>query len=205
MQIKWMVTAAVLLLTAGQCAYAQHQSATSFRGAYRGPLTTADGQPQQYQQRSSFRPFDFYGASDSQSASTPRRPAYTAANVPPAHLNTDGTITYYGSDSSLPPPSLATQPGQTGTGSAPQIQQQTFQPPAVTMPLGSVPGGAVVSGAAPAVGCPCGVPAVNQFYRPVVPIESVPARFEVGRGIYGQPKLYVPNQPVRNFFRYLTP
>lgn len=41
-------------------------------------------------------------------------------------------------------------------------------------------------------------------YRPVLPLSSVPQNYYVGRGIIGQPKLYVPGQPIRNFFRYLT-
>ena len=42
-------------------------------------------------------------------------------------------------------------------------------------------------------------------YRPLVPVVPVPAQYYLGRGLLGQPKLYVPNQPVRNFFRYLGP
>ena len=40
-------------------------------------------------------------------------------------------------------------------------------------------------------------------YRPVVgAITFAPA---VSKGLYGQPALYVPGQPVRNFLRYLSP
>ena len=42
-------------------------------------------------------------------------------------------------------------------------------------------------------------------YRPLVPVVPVPAQYYLGRGLLGQPKLYVPDQPLRNFFRYLGP
>jgi hypothetical protein len=47
------------------------------------------------------------------------------------------------------------------------------------------------------------VPTVS--YRPVVALRPMPATYEVGRGLLGQPKLYVPKQPVRNFIRYISP
>ena len=42
-------------------------------------------------------------------------------------------------------------------------------------------------------------------YRPLVPLVAMPRSYRVGRGILGQPKVYVPGQPVRNALRYLTP
>ncbi len=45
-------------------------------------------------------------------------------------------------------------------------------------------------------------PAPQVVYQPVV--VSSP-RYVLGRGILGQPKLYVDGQPVRNFLRWLTP
>jgi hypothetical protein len=33
---------------------------------------------------------------------------------------------------------------------------------------------------------------------------SLPPNSYVGRGIFGQPKVYVPGQPIRNALRYLT-
>jgi hypothetical protein len=52
------------------------------------------------------------------------------------------------------------------------------------------------------------VPACPQptcAYRSLVTVTAMPPAYEVGRGILGQPKLYVPRQPVRNFVRWLTP
>ncbi|MHB8972616.1 MAG: hypothetical protein ACYC3X_21500 [Pirellulaceae bacterium] len=43
-----------------------------------------------------------------------------------------------------------------------------------------------------------------QTFRPVVAL-AVPAGYVVGQGFIGQPKLYKPGQPVRNFLRYISP
>ena len=42
-------------------------------------------------------------------------------------------------------------------------------------------------------------------YRPIMSLGSVPQDYQVGQGLLGQPKVYVPGQPLRNFVRYLTP
>lgn len=62
--------------------------------------------------------------------------------------------------------------------------------PAVAVPAGT------------AVAAP-GAPVVT--YRPLVPVIPMPGQYYLGRGVLGQPKLYVPNQPLRNFVRYLSP
>jgi hypothetical protein len=88
---------------------------------------------------------------------------------------------------------------------------------AVTAPIGSVyytGGGTSLSLAPRPVGAsspsaPAAVPYSltpgYTTYRPLVPIAPMPASYYVGRGILGQPTLYVPGQPVRNFLRYLSP
>jgi hypothetical protein len=48
-------------------------------------------------------------------------------------------------------------------------------------------------------------PPASCAYRPLVAVTAMPPAYEVGRGILGQPKLYVPRQPLRNFVRWLTP
>ena len=56
---------------------------------------------------------------------------------------------------------------------------------------------------------PVGAPQVAYppytVYRPVLPVARMPASYYVGPGVLGQPKLYVPGQPVRNLLRYLSP
>jgi hypothetical protein len=45
-------------------------------------------------------------------------------------------------------------------------------------------------------------------YQPItapVAVQPVAPGVYIGRGIVGQPKLYAPHRPVRNFFRWLTP
>ena len=42
-------------------------------------------------------------------------------------------------------------------------------------------------------------------FRPILPLAAMPGAYYVGRGILGQPKLYVPGQPIRNALRWLTP
>jgi hypothetical protein len=42
-------------------------------------------------------------------------------------------------------------------------------------------------------------------WRPIVNVRSMPDNYVVGQGLIGQPKVYVPSQPVRNFIRYITP
>lgn len=57
-----------------------------------------------------------------------------------------------------------------------------------------------------AVTLPSNPPPVH--YQPVTaPLgaQPYPQSVYIGRGVVGQPKLYAPNQPIRNFFRWLTP
>ena len=48
-------------------------------------------------------------------------------------------------------------------------------------------------------------PVPQATYRPIVPLVTMPPQVEVGRGILGQPTVYVPGQPIRNFLRYFSP
>ena len=41
--------------------------------------------------------------------------------------------------------------------------------------------------------------------QPLIALRPTPPDTYVGRGSLGQPKAYVPGQPVRNFLRWLTP
>ena len=123
-------------------------------------------------------------------------------------------------------------PGMPATATAispwrPVSQQATMQPAAYWQPMtaanqvprlggqvvnsyptSSVPGG---GSAAPRVdpyyrgnGSSYGYSSVSR-YRPILPLGSIPENYQVGQGMLGQPKIYVPGQPLRNFVRYLTP
>jgi hypothetical protein len=52
------------------------------------------------------------------------------------------------------------------------------------------------------------VPTVPQgvvTYRPLIDLAPEAPTQYLGKGILGQPKVYVPNQPIRNLLRYLSP
>ncbi len=72
--------------------------------------------------------------------------------------------------------------------------QPMLGPPSVGPPTCCPP----MVGPAPVVAAPVG-------YRPIVALRPLPPAYAVGRGIVGQPKVYVPGQPLRNFVRYLSP
>jgi hypothetical protein len=42
-------------------------------------------------------------------------------------------------------------------------------------------------------------------YRPLVHLSAPPPIYTVGQGLWGQSKVYIPNQHIRNTVRYLTP
>lgn len=45
----------------------------------------------------------------------------------------------------------------------------------------------------------------NNGYRPLFSLGQENYNVQLGRGLYGQPTVYVPGQPIRNFFRYIFP
>jgi hypothetical protein len=42
-------------------------------------------------------------------------------------------------------------------------------------------------------------------YRPLVQLAAPPPTYTVGQGLWGQSKVYIPDQHIRNTIRYLTP
>jgi hypothetical protein len=66
----------------------------------------------------------------------------------------------------------------------------TIAPAGTTVYPAPLPARTIVTGPAPTV-----------TLMPVVPVSGM----KYGRGIIGQPKLYIDGQPVRNFFRWLSP
>lgn len=90
--------------------------------------------------------------------------------------------------------------------SAPQSTVGISQPPATPLPSSTAwppvvlpPANTPVSAHSPQLVAP-----PVTAYRPLVPVAPPPPNYYLGRGIFGQPKLYVPEQPVRNFLRYLS-
>ena len=80
------------------------------------------------------------------------------------------------------------------TTAAPQTHSGCCSPCAPAPQSCYLPAARVAGGGAPYVA-----------FRPVVPLVAMPSAYYVGRGIFGQPKVYVPGQPVRNALRWLTP
>ena len=95
----------------------------------------------------------------------------------------------------------------------------TWQPAATLAPTILPPPPVVYPSAVPVL-YPPGLPAVapqnigglappasggTVVYRPLVPVVPMPPSYYVGRGVLGQPTLYVPGQPVRNFLRLPGP
>lgn len=101
--------------------------------------------------------------------------------------------------------------GQTLGPCAPLTLQPTAVPSPSTYYTSVPPVGNAPVGCSPAISAyyPAGSPPVvyppYSVYRPVLPVAPVASSYYVGRGVLGQPKLYVPGQPLRNFLRYLSP
>jgi hypothetical protein len=51
---------------------------------------------------------------------------------------------------------------------------------------------------------PMGAGVVHTF-KPVMALPPTATGYQLGHGLLGQPKVYVPGQPIRNFVRYLSP
>lgn len=97
---------------------------------------------------------------------------------------------------------VSTAGAQTFDGN--RLATPTPPPTLVEPPLveGPPPIGAGVAIAAP----PC-VPRPRRYVglRPLVEVRRQPVAIQLRPGLFGQPTVYVPRQPVRNFFRYLGP
>lgn len=151
------------------------------------------------------------------------------ADIPPT-LNQGAPGT--NSPSTVAPNTYSTTPGASSLGAAPGIispspsatplsaspadctyttsPATTVTPPATTyVPSTTVPyvsAPAVVSYTPTTVVTPTPtVPVVRAGFPPVLPISSTDRPVMVSQGLLGQPVVYVPGQPVRNFLRYLTP
>jgi hypothetical protein len=88
------------------------------------------------------------------------------------------------------------------------VHPTSYQYCAPNIPAGGVP--QVVPGAvAPPTLPPNLTPQLytpdNAGYKPLFSLGQENYNVLLGRGIIGQPTVYVPGQPFRNFFRYLAP
>lgn len=99
------------------------------------------------------------------------------------------------------PPSLAGPPPAEITPSETRSDQPQ---PGAAYPVQSQPC-PVVAGPPAVVYRRAPLYAPATVYRPVVRLAPMPRSVTVGRGVVGQPTIYVPGQPVRNFLRWLSP
>ncbi len=119
-----------------------------------------------------------------------------------------------------PPSALANQPQVVPpTSTLPQFQPtvgqlasyQALQPGyncAPTIPSNGVPAyvpGAVVPPTLPPNMTPQLYTPDNAGYRPLFSLGQENYNVQLGRGIIGQPTVYVSGQPIRNFLRYISP
>lgn len=134
--------------------------------------------------------------SASAQASQPAPP--TVNRYPVSNAVVPPTVVYYvqGTNSQV-----VQAPAGTATSSPTTVYQvlgaetEVTQPPAIQCPAPSVAGPNAVFSAQPP----------NTIYKPVLPLRRSIEGAYVSRGIWGQPKAYVPKEPVRNFFRYILP
>jgi hypothetical protein len=83
--------------------------------------------------------------------------------------------------------------------------QYQCTPGAATYPgLGAVPGNYVPPTLTPNL-TPGTYSPNNSGYTPIFSLGQENYNVQIGRGIIGQPTVYVPGQPFRNFMRYLSP
>lgn len=102
-------------------------------------------------------------------------------------------------------PALATQPGSAPVG-LPQYAQPVFVPTAYQCPA---PVGQVPTAITPPTYTQNWTPNLytpnNGGYRPLFSLGQENYNVMLGRGIIGQPTVYVSGQPLRNFLRYISP
>lgn len=173
-----------------------------------GPLQTSNSTPNGVQRA-------VFTANQSQSSTANAAdypPALQNQQVPPNYLPPQVVTQAPSTSYAAPMPSTTySAPAPTISGvrpagcysQAPNVAPVTYSAPAPIIttqsPIVTQP---VITG--PTVVSPPPV-RFNTTYRPVLPVAGIPADFSVGQGLYGQPKVYVDNQPVRNFFRYMLP
>jgi hypothetical protein len=161
-------------------------------------------------------------------AARPQNPIYTARQVsplPPPPLTGSRSTTIAPAD--VAPALTVTSSGGPTVQSVPAYNQAAYgygytsvgspqrvvyiQPAAYsnTFPVQQVVNPQPLTNVQPLLGStpynPYSVTGPSVPWRPIVNIRNMPDNYVVGQGIVGQPKVYVPQQPLRNFLRYITP
>lgn len=88
--------------------------------------------------------------------------------------------------------------------------QPGIYPTSYLQTSGTLPPASNAGAAAPAVACPPSqaqpiYSTNNAGYQPMMTMGQEGYNVQIGRGLLGQPTVYVPGQPMRNFLRYIFP
>lgn len=125
----------------------------------------------------------------------PQTQTYTQPYSPPIQPIAATTTAFYGNNCCCQPiQSVVARPVQNYVPVA--YSQPTYTQPTYTQPTYITAGYPSQAGY---------TPVAYNSPSPILPVTSMPSNYYVGRGIIGQPKVYVPGQPIRNALRYLTP
>jgi hypothetical protein len=142
-------------------------------------------------------------------ATSPYQPAYFQASA----NQSAGVPTQFASSTRTVPAYLTAQVTSQSPNTLPQYQQpgiyptayECATPPAPSYPsTGAVPG-SYVPPTLPANMTPNVYTPNNAGFKPFFSLGQESYNVRLGRGIIGQPTVYVPKQPFRNFLRYLSP
>ena len=143
---------------------------------------------------SAYNPSLFRTVSYQNVVQAPMQAAPQSINVPNAVniANTPPTLPQY-------------QAGQVGVAPGVYPTQYQCAPGTAVYPApGAVPGTYVPPTITPNL-TPGSYSPNNSGYSPLFSLGQENYNVQIGRGIIGQPTVYVPGQPFRNFFRYLSP
>ena len=125
------------------------------------------------------------------------RPVVSTASVKSVSTTSYAPVVEIPDNAELAPPVISpapnTAPAFSGTATYSPTPTPTIEP-SYTIPSAGVQVPTTTTTVVP-----------SYAYRPVTTWVEMPKTVYVGRGIIGQPTVYVPQQPVRNFFRFLSP
>ncbi len=140
-----------------------------------------------------------YPAPSSGAAQTRLASTTQSYRVDPNRLPPPPNRVYRGQEPADLRPRLNTTPRYTPLPSAPRLE---YRSPSVPCQQYASRSQIVRYSNAPPIGQPTAPP--YNAYQPMIPLAPMPKQYYFGRGSLGQPKVYVPGQPIRNFLRYIT-
>ena len=135
----------------------------------------------------------------------PYTPAIPVSSQPPRYATNESTYVTSEPFVSSPPQQIDARFMVSPTLFRPAADCNTCgTTPRPYAPGPSMPSGTPMSYAPPTY-YPYSYNGYNSGYRSLIGFGQNVSLAQVGRGLYGQPTAYMPNQPFRNFLRYLFP